>query len=86
MPWHFGVIAAAAAVATGSIVAGKGVAAMVLFPAVSTILMTVGAVQLMKLANRYAQRRLAAGEFPDFKALGPVSTAPKRSLPEGPEV
>ena len=69
MPWHFGILAAAAAIATGFIVAGNGVAAMVLFPAASTIVMTLGAVQVMKLANRNAQRRIAAGEFPEMKAL-----------------
>ena len=34
------------------------------------IAMTLAAAQLMKLANRNAQRRIAAGGFPDFNALG----------------
>ena len=86
MPWHFGILAAAAAIGTGIAVAGADLAVMILVPAGSTIVMTLAAVQLMKLANRNAQRRIAAGEFPDFEALGAEkSTQPKRSLPEGAE-
>jgi hypothetical protein len=40
------------------------------FIAGSTGVLFLGAVQLMKLANRRAQRRIAAGEFADFNALG----------------
>ncbi len=42
---------------------------MMLLPVGSTIVMTVVGVQLMKLANRIAQRRIAAGEFPDMRSL-----------------
>ena len=84
MPWHFGILAAAAAFAASFIVATEGLAAMILLPVGSTIAMTIGVVQLMKFWNRNAQRRIAAGEFPDFEALGAgTSTEPQRSLPEG---
>lgn len=52
MPWHFGILAAAAAVAAGVIVAGEGVVADVLAPVGSTVLMILVAVQSMKLATR----------------------------------
>lgn len=85
MLWHFGILAAAVAAATGFTVVGNGMAAMVLFPAGSVIIMTVGAVQLMKRANRDAQRRIAAGEFPDFEALGAETSAgQERSVAGGP--
>ena len=70
MPWHFGILGLAAAGATAAIVADAGLAMLILLPAASTVAMTLGAVQLMKLANRRAQRRIAAGEFPDMGALG----------------
>ena len=71
MPWEFGVLGLAAAGATAGTVAGAGLATIILLPAASTVVMTVGAVQLMKAANRDAQRRIAWGEFPDMDALGP---------------
>jgi len=67
MPWELGGLAAwvalVTAVGAGRILAGNvaEVAALILVP---TILVPVGAVQLMKLANRRAQRRIAAGELP----------------------
>jgi len=82
--WQFGTLAAAAAVATGFIIADKGVAAMILLPASSTILMTAGAARLMKLANRDEQRRIALGESSDFKLLD--SQAGGRELPGDPAV
>ena len=73
-----------AAITAGNALAGNGVAVMAFFIAGSTIVVPLGTVQLMKLANRKAQRRIAAGEFPDFKALGAeASTEAERSLPEG---
>ena len=87
MPWQLGALAGISALVTGLIVAGEGLAVMVFFPAGSTILMTLGAVQLMKLANRSAQRRIAAGEFPDFEELGTgTSTDATAALTEGPAV
>ena len=74
MPWHFGMLGLAAAAGTGFAVAGADVALMILLPAGSTVAMTLGAVQLMKLANRNAQRRIAAGAFPDMAALRPGVT------------
>jgi hypothetical protein len=83
MPWHFGILGASAGFVTAAIAAGEGLVALIVFPTISTIVMTVGAVQLMKLANRAAQRRIAAGEFPDFAALGGTAAVePERSLPE----
>lgn len=70
MPWHFGVLALAAATGTLLALAGAEVVAMALLPAGSAMVMTLGAVQLMKLANRKVQRRIARGEFPDFLILG----------------
>jgi len=83
--WQFGILAAGVAVATGFTVAERGVAAIVLFPAASTIIMSVGAVQLMKRANRDAQRRIAAGELLKHSALATeASSESERTLPEGP--
>ena len=66
------------------IVAGKGLVAMVVFPAASTVAMGAGAVAIMKLANRDAQRRIAAGEFPEYQALtGEPPLAAEHALAEG---
>ena len=71
MPWQFGTIGAAAALAgVGSAMAGGSPAMIILVPVGTTVAMTLGAVQLMKLANRDAQRRIASGEFPDMRVLG----------------
>lgn len=56
--------------ATAAVVADAGLAMLILLPAASTVAMTLGAVQLMKLANPKAQRRIAAGEFPDMERWG----------------
>jgi hypothetical protein len=69
MPWHFGILGASAGIGTAIAVAGADVTLMILLPAASTVAMTVGAIQLMKRANRAAQRRIAAGEFPDMGSL-----------------
>jgi hypothetical protein len=72
MPWQFGVLGAAAAAAGFGVALGEGgLVAGILWPIGSTLAGTLGAVQLMKLANRNAQRRIAAGEFPD---IAPLST------------
>ncbi len=88
IPWWLGALAGwalVAAIATGNAVSGNGVAVVAFSVAVPAIVVPLGAVQLMKLANRRAQRRIAAGEFPDFEALGSEkSVERKRSLPEGP--
>ena len=91
MPWELGALAGwsalIAAIATGNVLAGNGVAVMALSMAASTIVVPLGAVQLMKLANRRAQRRIAAGEFPDFNALGAeVNTDANGALTDGPAV
>ena len=82
MPWHFGILGGSAALAAGLIVAGQGVVALVAFPIASTVAMTLGAVQLMKLANRKAQRRIVTGDYPDIRAVRGGSTR-DRSLVEG---
>lgn len=69
MPWELGALAAWVALAAGVTLAGAGLALLVVIPAAMG-LATLGAVQLMKLANRNAQRRIAAGEFAGFNALG----------------
>ena len=72
MPWHFGIIGTLAAAAGLAVAIGEGSLAMaILVPIGSTAVMTFGAVQLMKAANRGAQRRIAEGEFPDILALEP---------------
>ncbi len=83
IPWQLGAVAGFTALATGLIVAGEGFAAMLFLPVGSVIVMTFGAVQLMKLANRRAQRRIAAGEFPDFRALG-TEASTERNESRGP--
>jgi hypothetical protein len=76
MPWHLATIGAAAAVGTAIAAVSSGSpTVMALMPASSAILMTAGAVQWMKLANRRAQRRIAAGEYEAFEALGRGSSA-----------
>lgn len=69
IPWQLAAIGGFAAVASGSAMAGHGVTAIAFISAGSTVAMTVGAVQLMKLANRSAQRRIATGDFPDIETL-----------------
>jgi hypothetical protein len=81
MPWHFGIIGVSAALATGLSIAGAEVALMILLPAASTLVLTVGTVQVMKLANRVAQRRIAAGEYPAMKLLLPRASAGDQRSP-----
>jgi hypothetical protein len=83
MPWHFGTIAGATALAALGIAWNEGgLVPGILFPVGTTVAMTIGAVQLMKLANRNAQRRIAAGEFPDIQALGAGDSDARVTLPE----
>jgi hypothetical protein len=70
MPWHFGILGLAAGAAGLGVGLGEGGLVLgILWPVGSTVAMTLGAVQLMKLANRNAQRRIASGEFPDLQPL-----------------
>ena len=69
MPWQLGAVAVFTMVALASATAAQGATAVVLFSAFGTAGMLIGAVQVMKLANRRAQRRIAAGDYP---GLGPV--------------
>ena len=82
MPWELGALAGWAALLTGLAVttlmtgSAKDVA---FFVAGSTGVVVLGTVQLMKLANRRAQRRIASGEFPDFEALGTGTTTEEKA-------
>lgn len=69
LPWQFGAVALFSLVAIGSATAAQGPTAIALFCAVGTAGMLVGATTLMKLANRRAQRRIAAGDYPGVDAL-----------------
>lgn len=71
LPWHMAILALAAGGAgLGVGLSAGGLSMAILWPVGSTLAMTLGAVQLMKYANRKAQRRIAAGEFPDLAAIG----------------
>ena len=72
MPWELGALAVWVALATGFTLADEGLAMLLFIPAGMAVA-TLSAVQLMKLANRNAQRRIAAGEFAGFNALGAES-------------
>lgn len=67
LPWYFTILTVAGAGAAALTAASDGLVAMLLLPLSTTIVLTVGTVQVMKLANRLAQRRIAAGEFPDYQ-------------------
>ena len=68
-----------------ALTATAGATAIAFFISASTGVVLVGALHPMKLANRSAQRRIAAGEFPDFNALGPEKNKDgTTALPEGP--
>ena len=62
-------LAGAVAFATWMIAASQGAVAMLALPLGSALLMTTGAVHLMKVANRRAQERIATGMDPSFAAL-----------------
>ena len=90
MPWELGALAGwaglIAAIGAGDVLAGNlaGAALLIVTP---TILVLLGTVQLMKLANRRAQRRIAAGEFPGLGASdaegGTALTDGLNSAPDG---
>jgi hypothetical protein len=86
MPWELAALAGWVALATGVTLADEGLALLVFIPAGMGIA-TLGAVQLMKLANRDAQRRIAAGELTGFDALDtdarPDATAVVTDGPSG---
>ncbi len=88
MPWELGALAGWAGLLTGlavATIATGSVKDVAFFVAASTGAVLLGTVQLMKLANQNAQRRIAAGEFPDFKTLGTeTNTDEKAALNEGP--
>lgn len=69
LPWHFGMLATAVALATGLTALKPAVGPMVLFPVGSVLVLTALVVLRMKLANRSAQRRIAEGAFPALESL-----------------
>jgi len=71
LPWELGALAGWVALAAGITLAGQGLAVMLVIPGAMGMA-TVGAVQLMKLANRNAQRRIAAGEVVGFRSAGSI--------------
>ena len=85
MTWHFGFLGLWATIATVSVLADAGLAPILLLPVASVAAMTLGAVQWMKAANRKAQHRIAAGEFPDMGAVGLASLIyDEDRMPQGP--
>jgi len=83
MPWELGALAGWVALAAGVTLADEGLALLLVIPAAMGIA-TLGAVQLMKLANRNAQRQIAAGESTGFNALGTEArTEPTEALTDG---
>ena len=90
MPWELGALAGWSALLTGLAVTTLATGSAkdaAFFIAASMGVVLFGTVQLMKLANRRAQRRIAAGEFPEFNALGAeVNTDANAALTDGPAV
>ena len=76
MVWHFGALIGAVAFASAMIVAKEGIVALVSVPLGTTLLMTLGAVEAMKIANRRAQLRIARGELDDYHAVGSPDASP----------
>lgn len=78
MPWELAGLAGWAAlvapVGAVNVLVGN-VAGMALLVIPPTILVPWGTVRLMKRANRRAQRRIAAGEFPGLGESGTVGAA-----------
>ena len=73
MPWELGALAGWTAVLAGVVITALATGFAMdasFFIAGSMGVVFLGAVQLMKVANRSAERRIAAGEFPGFDALG----------------
>ena len=87
MPWELGALAGWSALLAGAAVTSLAAGSakdLAFFIAGSTGIVFLGTVQLMKLANRRAQRRIAAGEFPDLTSLGPQgSKNAKKALRDG---
>ena len=83
MPWELGAVAVFSMVALASATAAQGATAVVLVSAFGTAGMLVGAVQIMKLANRRAQRRIANGEYPDIASVR-SSEESEEDMIEGP--
>ncbi len=90
MPWELGALAGWSVLLAGLFVTTLATGSardISFFIAGSTGFVFFGTVQLMKLANRSAQRRIAAGEFTDFTGLDPErSKSASRTLGDGPAV
>jgi len=85
MPWQLGAVGGFSLVALASATAAQGATAVVLFSGFGTAGMLIGAVQLMKLANRRAQRRIAAGDYPGIGSVRSSEDLAQDQI-EGPEV
>lgn len=68
IPWYVGFVGAAAGFAATASFWQVGTAAAVLMPVGSAGALTLAAVQLMKRANRRAERLIAGGELPELQA------------------
>lgn len=84
LPWELGAIGAFSFIALASATAAQGVTAVVIVSGLGTAGMLVGAVQIMKLDNRRAQRRLAGVDEGDVEALTAGEDDP-RQVSEGPD-
>jgi len=93
MPWELAALAGWAALVAGSalvgLVSGSALTGMqmllmaLVLPA-ATLLGPLAVVQLMKLANRRAQQRIAAGEFPGLDSSSPGAPGAEDALlPDG---
>lgn len=69
VPWELAAVAGFSAVAIASALVGQAPTVIVVGSAGGTAAMLVGAVQVMKLANRGAQLRIARGDYPDIAAV-----------------
>lgn len=85
VPWQLGAVGMFTFIAVAWATASQGATAVALFSGLGTAGMLTAAVQVMKLANRSAQRRIAAGDYP---GIGLVRSSGDENAPDligGPE-
>ena len=82
MPWQLAAVATFSLVALASATWAQGATAVVLFSAFGTAGMLMGAVAVMKLANRAAQRRIAAGDYPGLPGVLSSAEGPPELVEE----
>ena len=75
MPWELGALgvwaALLSALAVGNLLAGNAVAIGIFAIVASAIVVPLGAIEAMKVANRRAQARIAEGELPAITPAKP---------------